>query len=143
MQSRRTDHLHHQVDYILGDRRATTYRSKQLIAERQSLAYRKILLDRPVSLPQASWRREQVPRPQPGSGRACTDASRRCDDDAGVVCRWLVNTSARWVIPREYGRQAARSKRSRTGRAGDETTRASHASVGAAGEQLLGNHQTR
>jgi hypothetical protein len=29
--------------------------------------------------------------------------------------------------PREHGRQAARSKRSRTGRAGEETTQLSHA----------------
>ncbi len=28
MQARRTDHLHHQVDYIPGDRRPTTYKIK-------------------------------------------------------------------------------------------------------------------
>jgi hypothetical protein len=42
-------------------------------------------------------------------------------------------TAARRSGPREHGRQAARSERVRTGRAGEETMQASHASAGAAG----------
>ncbi len=42
-------------------------------------------------------------------------------------------TAARRTGPREHGRQAARSKRDRPGRAGEETTQASHARAAGGG----------
>ena len=50
----------------------------------------------------------------------------------GALPLRTATTAARRSGPREHGRQAARSKRSRTGQAREKTTQTSHARAGAA-----------
>jgi hypothetical protein len=64
---------------------------------------------------------------------------RAADRTSAAVARRraLRSTAARRDGPREHGREAARSKRSRTGRAGERSTQAGHLHAAAGGALIL------